>query len=88
LVEINFNTICKAYAKIKNGIIERYFSLEALPGISYTVGILDYIFGRLERDFIKNKIEDQIELTIFVDALKSNFVELQEMLKEIDREFE
>lgn len=87
LVEINFQTILETYNKIKNGIIARYYSLSALPGIELTTDILDYLFIRINRDLIKNKIEDQFELQIFVNALKSNFEELKSMLKEIDEEF-
>jgi len=88
LTEINFNLIFEAYEKIKKGIVDRYFSIDALQGIKHTTEILDYIFNRLRRDLIDNKINDKLELTIFIDALKSNFAEFQEMLTEIDKEFE
>lgn len=88
LTEINFSIIYEAYERIKKGIADRYFSINALQGLNYSVEILDYIFNRLKRDLIEKKINDKIELTIFIDALKNNLFEFQEMVKEIDKEFE
>jgi hypothetical protein len=88
LTEINFNSVYEVYEKIKKGVIERYFSLEALQGLNYVMNILDYIFTRLKKDLVQNKINDKMELTIFIDALRSNFTEFQEMITEIDKEFE
>lgn len=87
LVQINFNLIFDVYNNIKQGIIERYSSLSALSGIELTTETLDYLFARLKRDLIENKIEDKMELRIFIDALKSHFDELKSMIKEIDEEF-
>jgi hypothetical protein len=87
LVEMNFETIQETYDNLKSGIIERYFSLSALSGIEIITDKLDYIFSRLKRDFIDNKINDEFELRIFIDALKSNFKELEGMIKELDEEF-
>lgn len=87
LVEINFETIFETYNNIKKGIIERYSSLSALSGIELNTEMLDYLFNRLKRDLIENKIEDKLELRIFIDALKSHFEELKSMVKEIDEEF-
>jgi hypothetical protein len=87
LVESNFSQILKVYNEIKKGVIERYSSLSALSGIEETTERLDYLLNRLKRDLIKNKIEDKLELEIFIDALKSQFEELKSMIKEIDEEF-
>ena len=87
LVEINFGTIFETYNNIKKGIIERYSSLSALSGIELNTEMLDYLFNRLMRDLIENKIEDKLELRLFIDALKSHFEELKSMVKEIDEEF-
>ena len=87
LVQINFNSIFETYNNIKQGITERYSSLSALSGVELTTETLDYLFARLKRDLIENKIEDKIELYIFIDALKSHFKELKSMIKEIDEEF-
>lgn len=86
-VKSNFNTISKIYKNIKDGIIERYSGLSALPGIEETTERLDYLLNRLKRDLIENKIEDKLELEIFIDALKSHFEELKSMILEIDEEF-
>ena len=88
LVKINFNIIFKSYKTIKEGINQRYSSIEALPGLHYTTQKLDYIFKRLKKDLIDVKIKDEFELSIFIDALKNNFSELHEMIKEIDEEFQ
>lgn len=87
LVQINFNSIFETYNNIKQGITERYSSLSALSGVELTTETLDYLFARLKRDLIENKIEDKIELYIFIDALKSHFKELKSIIKEIDEEF-
>lgn len=87
-VEMDFNIILEAYSKIKEGIIERYFALKALQSVDYITQKLDYIFNRLKRDLIDNKINDDFELSIFIDALQSNFKEFHELITEIDREFE
>ena len=87
LVEINFETIVDIYDKIKNGITERYSSISALSGVELTVERIDYILERLNRDLITDKINDKLELEIFVDSLKSHFKELKEMVLEIDEEF-
>lgn len=87
LVQINFNSIFETYNNIKQGITERYSSLSALSGVELTTETLDYLFARLKRDLIENKIEDEIELQIFIDALKSHFDELKSMIIEIDEEF-
>ncbi len=87
LTEMNFDIIEEAYIKIKEGIIERYTSLSALSGIEFITERLDYLFKRLRKDFIENKIKDQLELEFFIDALKHNFKELEQMTKEVDEEF-
>lgn len=88
LVEMNFNVILKSYNKIKEGIKQRYSSIEALQGLHYTTRKLDYIFKRLKKDLIDEKIKDEFELSIFIDALKNNFSELHGMIEEIDDEFQ
>lgn len=88
LAGMNFDLIFKGYNEVKEGIKERYFSIEALQGVQYTTQKLDYIFNQLKKDLIDNKISDELKLSIFIDALKSNFKELQEMIVEIDKEFE
>lgn len=88
LIEINFESILEIYENIKSKIIERYSSLSALIGIEVTTERLDYLFHRLNRDLIENKIEDKLELEIFINALKHQFNDLKSMIIEIDQEFE
>lgn len=87
LIPMNFKIISETYDKIKAGIKKRYTSLEALPGVELTCDRIDYILPRLERDLVNSRINDELEIEIFVDALKSQFEELVEMIKEIDDEF-
>jgi len=90
LVEINFETIFDTYVKIKDGIIARYHNLSALSGVELKIEkieMLDYLFSRVKRDLIENKINDQLELRVFVNALETNLGELKYMIKEIDDEF-
>lgn len=82
-----FMIIKEAYDKIKIGIIERYFTLEALTGLPDSVKTLDYIFYRIEKDLFKDKISDELELHIFIDALISNFKEFEITILAIDKEF-
>lgn len=87
LVESNFSQISAIYKEVKQGIIERYSSLSALSGIELNTAMLDYLIDRIRRDLIENKIDDKLELQIFIDALKSHFDELKLMIVEIDEEF-
>lgn len=87
LTQMFFNRIRDTYEKIKIGIKERYFSLGALSGVNEIAQTLDYEFNRIQKDLLTNKICDELELHIFIDALKKNFKEFQEMISEIDNEF-
>ena len=87
LQKVHFTILLEAYEKIKDGIIYRYVSLDALSGIKYNNEMLDYIFNRLDRDMIINRIDDDKELYIFVQALEKEWEELEDMTKEIDEEF-
>jgi archaellum component FlaC len=85
LGKISFTLIKNPYENIKKGIIERFSSLE---GIDELTSKLDYIFNRIKRDLIDNKIDDIVELEIFIDALKNNFEEFKVRVQEIDKKFE
>lgn len=88
MVEMNYNIIFETYEKLKAGIEERYFSIKALPGLYDIIEKLDYTLSRIKRDLIVNKISDDFELSIFVEALQRSFSTFQEMIVEIDSEFE
>lgn len=88
LLKANLKHVFETYIEIKNGIEKRYSSLKALPGVQFTSERIDYILQRLQKDLVDSKIEDDIELEVFVDALKNHFEGLLEMVKEIDKEFE
>lgn len=87
LASMNFDRIKDVIIAVKSGIIDRYFSLSALQGIEDTLSLIDYIMLRLEKTLIKTKIDDKVELRIFVDSLQSHFEELLSMLDEIDKVF-
>ena len=55
LASMNFDIIFEAYNKIKDGIKERYFSIDALSGVQDTIKTLDYIFNRLKSDLKASK---------------------------------
>lgn len=87
LVELNFNVINETIKKIRQGIKDRYFSVQALSGVEDTILQIEYILQRLDKTLIKEKIEDECELRIFISTLKNLSEELFEMITEIDKEF-
>src|SRR5690606_12739214 len=88
IVEANFKTIKETINKVKIEVEKRYTKISALPGIEDTFKLLEYIINRLDTTLIQDKIEDENELRIFIQALKNNSEDLFKMIEEIDREFE
>lgn len=87
IVALNSKIIEDVYVKVKDGIIERYTSINAQPGVNYTFERIDYIIKRLKEDVALNRNSDYIQFEIFVNSLESHLNELFEMVREIDREF-
>ena len=85
---MDFKIVNETLQNIKIEVERRYFKIDALNGLDETIKILEYITNRLENTLIKNKIDDEYELIIFINALKQNSKELFEMVEEIDKDFE
>jgi hypothetical protein len=87
LAEMNFNLIKETIDSIKKEIEKRYGKLSALQGLNDTIRRIDYIIQRLD-NWIKNKkLMQNDDAEVFLDSFGDRFKELEEMLKEIDREF-
>ena len=87
IIEVDFQVISDTIKNIRIEIEKRYLKLSALQGIEYTINLIEYILNRLEKTLIKNKIDDENELTIFIQSLRIHSNELFEMVQEIDEEF-
>lgn len=88
LTEMHFKIIKEAYQDIKKGINERYSSYQALSGVELKIDKLDHIFERLKTIIDQKELYKNKDAEIFLDALDDRFKEFEEMLKEIDQEFE
>src|SRR5690606_24071585 len=84
IVEANFKTIKETICEIKIEVEKRYIKISALPGMEDTLNQLEYIINRLDMTLIRDKIEDENELRIFIQALKNNSEDLFKMIEEID----
>lgn len=88
LANFHFETVFSLYLEIKEGIISRHGAIDATDGVPYCIERLDYIFNRLNRDMVITRIADDLELEIFIAALKAEFKNLQSICKEIDEDLE
>jgi len=88
LAEMNFGLLKNAYKNIKAEIIKRYNTLDALSVVKLQIEKLDYIISRLENWIQSNQLHQNKDAEIFMDGFDDGFKELEEMLKEIDVEFQ
>lgn len=88
LAEMNFRMLKNAYENIKGEIIKRYNTLDALSGVKLQVEKLDFILSRLEGWLNAKQLHKNKDAEIFMDGFDDRFKELEEMLKEIDVEFQ
>ncbi|MEE1962756.1 hypothetical protein V1387_08680 [Allomuricauda taeanensis] len=88
LAELNFGLIKSAYENIKAEIIKRYTSLDALSGVKLLVVKLDYIVSRLDNWIQSKELYQNKDAEVFMDGFDDRFKELEEMLQEIDVEFQ
>ncbi|MEG3657312.1 hypothetical protein V5097_07855 [Arenibacter palladensis] len=88
MVSINFELIKESYYRLMTGIKSRYYSVSALSGVEIASNKIDYLLDRLNKDLIDDPVDDEIQTSIFIEALKKYFKELQEMVAEIDKDFE
>ncbi len=83
----DFKIVCNTIETITQEVEKRFINIEALPNFGYIVNEINYILNRLNETLIINKIEDQMELNIFIDALSNRFKEIFDIVAEIDREY-
>lgn len=88
LVKMNFEMLKRSYKRIKDGIIKRYHTLDALSGVKDNIEDIDYILSRFEAWIKDNKLYKNKDAEIFLYAFEYKFNEFKEMLKEIDDEFQ
>lgn len=87
LASQNFNEVKRVYTNIKNGIIQRYGSIEALSGTKLLIEKIDYTLGKLEKWINDDRLNDNKDAEVFLDAFVGYFKELKKMISEIDDEF-
>jgi len=87
LAELCFNELITCYTEIKDGIIERYGSIDALHSVEHITDKLDYIILRLQGWISDENLHNNKDAEIFLDGFKYSFDELKELLIEIDKEF-
>ncbi|MCA0153758.1 hypothetical protein [Winogradskyella vincentii] len=88
LVEMNFSIIKETTQIIKTEIINRYGKIEALSGLSDVIRRIDYIIEKLEKWIENDNLLNNNDAEVFLDSFSDRFKELEEMLFEIDKEFE
>ncbi|EDP95045.1 hypothetical protein U8527_08450 [Kordia algicida OT-1] len=88
LVEMNFTIIKTTIESIKTEIKKRYGKISALQGVQDVIRRIDYIIERVEKWILEDKLFNNNDAEVFMDSFSDRFDELEEMLKEIDKEFE
>jgi len=88
LAKMNFERLKKSYERIKDEIIKRYQTLDALSGVKYNTEDIDYILSRFEAWIKENKLYKNKDAEIFLYAFEHKFSEFKEILEEIDDEFQ
>jgi hypothetical protein len=87
LAEMNFSLIKKTIGSVKSEIVKRYGKLSALQGLNDVIRRIDYILQRVEKWIQSNELLNNEDAEVFLDSFSDRFTELEEMLKEIDKEF-
>ncbi|MGL5683220.1 MAG: hypothetical protein ACRDDZ_09270 [Marinifilaceae bacterium] len=88
LVQINFDEIQRIHHRIKDGVTQRYGSIEAVSGVKILIDKIDYILAKLSEWIINNTLYKNKDAEVFLDAMTNYFMELKELLVEIDIFFE
>ena len=88
LAEMNFGLLKSYYENIKGEIIKRYNTLDALSGVKLQVEKLDYIVSRLEEWIKAKQLHNNKDAEVFIDGFNDRFKELEELIREIDIEFQ
>lgn len=90
---INFDFLCNQYGKFKLALQERYSITDFndcglnISGLLYTIQHIDRLLPRIEKMVDMGSNVDPLDLDVYVESLRSSFVELEDMSKEIDDEF-
>ena len=88
LAEMNFSIVKETVSNIKNEIVDRYGKIEALSGLSDVVRRIDYIIKKIDYWIENDQLLNNDDAEVFLDSFSDRFKELEEMLIEIDKEFE
>jgi len=86
IVQINLDVVQDTVQKVKDGVIERYESLEAILSLKYLFEKIEFILNKLSVLYATSSIDD-LEVEIYVDACKMQMQELFEIAQNIDEEF-
>ena len=88
LAEMNFSIIKSTIDSIKAEIEKRYGKLSALQGLEDVIRRIDYIIEKVDVWLKEDNLYNNNDAEVFMDSFSDRFHELEEMLKEIDEEFE
>jgi hypothetical protein len=88
LAEMNFSIIKSTIDSIKTELEKRYGKLSALPGVEDVIRRIDYIIKRMDGWVNENNLLNNNDAEVFMDSFSDRFEELEEMLREIDEEFQ
>lgn len=83
LTKMNFGNIKDTCEALKSEIDNRY-SLNSLTGASITFQQIDYVLSKIEQWISSGNIVENKDAEVFMDAFKTYFNELEEMLDEMD----
>lgn len=87
LVEMNFSDIKRTIDIVKAEIIKRYGKLSALQGLNDVIRRIDYILIKVDSWIQNKKLFNNDDAEVFLDSFSDRFKELEEILTEIDDEF-
>lgn len=87
LTTSNLKTLESKINSIKEEVVKRYGSLDALDGLYETIMRIDYILEKLGNWIKNNELHENKDAEIFMDSFFVRFGELKKELEEIDREF-
>lgn len=86
LAKPNCDYLTKIVNTIREKAIIKYGDLNNLPGLESSLRIIDYILLRINNWIDQGALHDNIDAEIFLDALRYNFKDLVEMMKELDHD--
>jgi hypothetical protein len=83
-----FKHLKDEYEKIKQGLTNRYITIDASPEVNEQVKKIDYIFSRMQGWMSECHIYKNPDADIFLDGLFDRLMEFKELLIQIDESFE